>query len=353
MRHINQNTHQNDRFDYEALQTVQRTSIEQLTLEIKNDIHQTVATIWQIGKNLVAVRQQLGMRQFTQWLRSEFDWSRRTAYNFMNVYAAMPESIRANFARMDISLSALYLLAAPSTRPEMRCDFFDRAVAGERISYSVVRRSIHESKSHSRDIERSRSSSAIDVETEPGEQTLLATQQRTDTGANPIDTSDLEIAIVRPEHAQSMSDDAIDIATKIETEEPSFIRPAWNAVHQEFSLFWGDTRSPRFHDRLPDDAFVLAIPSIQWHHDWLANDYRGCIAIPKSQLEYRLVEQLLSALAENERALILPWIPGWRTIELALDLDLKVYVGDPDLGRCEQTVINLGFDPQQVDRLRW
>jgi Protein of unknown function (DUF3102) len=352
MRHINQNTHQNDRFEYEALKTEQRTSIERLTLEIKDNIHQTVATIWQIGKNLVAVRKQLGMRQFTQWLKSEFDWSRRTAYNFMNVYAAMPESIRANFARMDISLSALYLLAAPSTPPEMRCNFFDRAVAGERISYSVVRRSIHESKRHSRDIERSRFSSEIAVETEPGAQTLLATQQRADAGANPIDTSDLETAIVRPEPAQSMSDDAIDTAA-IETEEPSFIRPAWNSIQKEFSLFWGDTMSPRFHDRLPANAFVLAIPSIQWHHDWLANDSRGCIAIPKSQLEYRLVEQLLSALAENERALILPWIPGWRTIELALDLDLKVYVGDPDLARCEQTVINLGFDPQQVDRLRW
>ncbi|WP_310488678.1 DUF3102 domain-containing protein [Chamaesiphon sp. VAR_69_metabat_338] len=353
MRHVNQNTHQNAEFEYEALKTEQRTSIEKLTLEIKDSIHHTVATMWQIGKNLVEVRRQLGMRQFTQWLKTEFDWSRRTAYNFMNVYEAVPDSIRANFARIDISISALYLLAAPSTQSEIRCDFFDRAVAGERIIYSVVQRAICEAKSNSRDIERSRCSEELNAATDFGEQTLLAKQQRADAETNTSENSDLRISLVQPANVQSGSDDAIDIDAEIETEEPSFISPAWNSIQKEFSLFWGDTMSPRFQDRLPDNAFVLAIPSIQWHHDWLANDDRGCIAIPRSQLEYQLVEQFLSALAENDRALILPWIPSWKTIELALDLDLRIYAGDPDLVRCEQMVINLGFDPQQVDRIRW
>jgi Protein of unknown function (DUF3102) len=328
MRHINQNTHQNNRFEYEALKTEQRNSIRQLTSEIKDSIHKTAAIVWQIGKNLVAVRRQIGNGQFNRWLKAEFDWSRRTAYNFINVYEAVPESMRAKFARMDISVSALYLLAAPSTPAEIRCDFFDRAMAGERISYRAVERAIC-AVDRNRDIERS------------------------DWGANPIDTSDLEMAIARPESDRNMSDGAIDIAAKVEAEEPSFISPAWNSIQREFSLFWGDTMSRRFHDRLPDNAFVLAIPSIQWHHDWLANDDRCCIAIPKSQLEYRSIERLLSALADADKALILPWIPCLKTIKLALDLDLQVYVGDPDLGRCEQIVINLGFDPQQVGRLRW
>ncbi len=353
MRHINQNTRQNDRFEYDALKTEQRTSIEKLTQEIRDNIHQTVATMWQIGKNLVEVRKQLGMRQFTHWLKTEFDWSRRTAYNFINVYEAVAESIRAKFARIDISTSALYLLAAPSTRSEIRCDFFDRAVAGEHISYSVVQRAICEAKSKSRDIERSLSIRKLNAATDFGEQASLPKHQQVDAEANPIDNSDLEISIIQPANFQSMSDDAVDIDAETETEKPSFIHPAWNSIQREFSLFWGDTMSRHFHERLPDNAFVLAIPSIQWHHDWLANDYRGCIAIPQSQLEYQLVKRLLSALAEDDKPLILPWIPGWKTIELALDLDLKIYAGDPDLGRCERMVINLGFDPQQVDRLRW
>jgi hypothetical protein len=43
--------------------------------------------------------------------KAEFGWSRRIAYNFINVYAAFGE--RANLAQIDIATSALYLLAAP------------------------------------------------------------------------------------------------------------------------------------------------------------------------------------------------------------------------------------------------
>jgi Protein of unknown function (DUF3102) len=351
MRLINQNVHQYNRFEYEALQTEQRASIQQLTSEIKDNIHQTLATIWQIGKNLVEVRQQIGMRQFNLWLKAEFDWSRRTAYNFINVYQAFPESMRANFARIDISLSALYLLAAPSTQPEIRYGFVDRAVAGERIRYSVVQRSIRAAKGKNREIERSLSSPELDAMTDLGEQTCLDNHQRSDAGANLIENSDVETAIIQPANFQSGSD--AEIAAETDTEEPSFIYPAWNSIQKEFSLFWGDTMSPRFHARLPDNAFVLAVPSIQWHHEWLANDSRCCIAIPRSQLEYRLVRRLLSALAKDDKPLILPWIPGWRTIELALDLDLKVFAGDPSLDRCQQTVTKLGFDPQQIQRERW
>jgi hypothetical protein len=115
MRHINQNTNQNTRFEYEALQTEQRASIQQLTSEIKDNIHQTLATIWQIGKNLVEVRQRIGMRQFNLWLKAEFDWSRRTAYNFINVYEAFPGSMRAKFARIDILHLVLYFLDRAAT----------------------------------------------------------------------------------------------------------------------------------------------------------------------------------------------------------------------------------------------
>ena len=359
MRHTNQEYKNTNEFEYETLPSAQRASIQALTLEIRESLKKTVDTIWQIGKNLFRVREQIDIRRFNLWLKAEFGWSRRTAYNFINVYEAFPESMRANFARIDISTSALYLLAAPSTPSEIRINFFKRAVDGERISYKVVRQSIDEAKSRSSSSESELSKPELNFMTARRKHALLASDRqlnaRSSTGELRETTAtvevDLDTVIIQPTNFPIASDSLQNIET--DTEETSFIHPAWNSIQKEFSLFWGDTMSPRFNDRLPDKAFVLAVPSIQWHHDWLANDSRCCIAIPRSQWEYCLVKQLLSALAENKMPLILPWIPGWRTIELALGLDLKVYAGDPSLERCEQTITKLGLDPQQIDRIRW
>ena len=41
----------------------------------------------------------------------------------------------------------------------------------------------------------------------------------------------------------------------------------------------------------------------------------------------------LSHLAFSENALIFPWLPDWKTIEIALNLNIKVYAGYPELDR--------------------
>jgi hypothetical protein len=115
-------------------------------------------------------------------------------------------------------------------------------------------------------------------------------------------------------------------------------------VSPKFSLFWGDTHSPRFFEHLPEDAFVCAIPCCQSHHDWLVNDSRSCITLSKENLQQELVEGLLSAVALGGKALIFPWIPGWKIIELALKLNLRIYAGDRDLDRCEKIISMLSFD---------
>jgi hypothetical protein len=39
-------------------------------------------------------------------------------------------------------------------------------------------------------------------------------------------------------------------------------------------------------------------------------------------------------------------------VELALNLNLKVYAGDPTLERCEETITKLGLNPRKLDRER-
>jgi hypothetical protein len=52
----------------------------------------------------------------------------RTALNFMRVYDM---SKTENFSDLNIPLSSLYLLAAPSTPEKARTEIFDRATSGE------------------------------------------------------------------------------------------------------------------------------------------------------------------------------------------------------------------------------
>lgn len=133
----------------------------------------------------------------------------------------------------------------------------------------------------------------------------------------------------------------------------SNLHPAWNRIDPAFSLFWGDTTSHRFSERLPENAFVLAVPSRQWHHDWLANRSRSCMIIGRPQLDREVLEKFLSAFSCSEKALIFPWLPSWKTVELVLNLNIKVYAGDPDLDRCQQTIAKLGLGKSKIERRRW
>ena len=328
MQHISQDTQPNE-FEYQRLPIQQRAKIWKLTSEIKGNIRTTVQSSWEIGRKLAEARHQLDPFQFSSWLQAEFDWSRRTAYNFIQVYEAFPELASANFAQLNISISALYLLAAPSTQPEIRNDFLSRVLAGERVSHKVIQATIQSAKA-------------------------VASEEIVDVSPDVEDIGNSGSQI-EPEPSQiedSTSDTSLD-SIVVQSSATSDLYPAWNRIDSEFSLFWGDTTSPRFIERLPKRAFVLAVPFQQWHQDWLTNEPRSCLVIAQPKLEQELIESLLSVLAANESALILPWLPSWKTIEFALSLNIKIYAGDPDLQQCERTLSMLGLDTSKIERIRW
>jgi beta-mannanase len=74
------------RFDYSTLDPETRVFVQQRTSEIKQRLRAAARTIWEIGQNLVEVRDRLEFGQFHDWLRGEFQWSRSTAYNYINVF---------------------------------------------------------------------------------------------------------------------------------------------------------------------------------------------------------------------------------------------------------------------------
>lgn len=123
-------------FDYTALDTETRIVVQQRTSEIKSLMRRTAQDIIDIGQKLFEVKEQLEHGNFRNWLKVEFNWSISTATKFMQV-AAQFKCVK--FTHLDITASALYLLAAPSTPGEARVEALERASLGETITHSKAK----------------------------------------------------------------------------------------------------------------------------------------------------------------------------------------------------------------------
>lgn len=343
MQYTNQDTKSRTQFEYDFLPPQKRASIQRITLEIKESLRKTVRTVWETGKKLVEVRSQVETCQFNLWLKAEFDWSRRTAYNFISVYEAFPEFSSANFAQLNISVSALYLLAAPSMHQATRKQIINKALSGEYISHKVIQKAIEEVKG-----KQANDSSILPIVSCPSIDESIPL-----TNFLQLEVQDLipelhdDIAKYKKSEFKGGS---LVSAYEDCTETNSDLRPAWNLIEKNFSLFWGDTASLRFIEHLPPDAFVLAIPSNKWHHDWLLSKSRNFIILHQPTIKRELLERLLSAFSTDGKAIIFPWLPDWRMIKLALDLKIKVYAGDPEMKQCENMLSRLGLKKSECVR---
>jgi len=145
-------------FNYAALDSETRIVVQQRTGEIKEKIHSAAQVTWEIGQKLADVRARLKSRQFTSWIQAEFQLSRRTAYNYINVFESFANC--ANFAQINIATSALYLLAAPSTPEEAREEALKRANQGESITHAEAK----VIRSHYGDVGKLRSGKRVTVD---------------------------------------------------------------------------------------------------------------------------------------------------------------------------------------------
>ena len=96
-------------FDYNALDLEDKIVIQQKTEEIKVLMRRTAQDVFDIGQKLSEIKNRLGHGHFGSWLKAEFDWSERTAQNFIRVYESFKSE---NVSDLNFSQTALYVLAA-------------------------------------------------------------------------------------------------------------------------------------------------------------------------------------------------------------------------------------------------
>lgn len=130
-------------FNYQTLDAESRIVVQQRTSEIHSLVRRSAQDIFDIGQKLAEVRSKLADNKqggFEGWLKAEFEWSYRTALNFIRVYEQFNNE---NFSLLDIAPSALYLLAAPSTEPETRQQFIEQAKT-EPVTHKQVKQAVKE-----------------------------------------------------------------------------------------------------------------------------------------------------------------------------------------------------------------
>jgi len=123
-------------FDYGSLNKETRAFVQERAVQIHETARRTAQGIVRIGEWLTEVKARLGHGKFLEWIKKEFAWKIRSAQAFMNVYEHFKD---ANFALLEIDVSALYLIAAPSTPEPVREEAVRRAISGETVQHSTVR----------------------------------------------------------------------------------------------------------------------------------------------------------------------------------------------------------------------
>lgn len=317
-------------FDYNALELQQRTVVQQRTGEIRERLRRSAQDIWEIGHKLAEVRSRLKHGQFEFWLKVEFNWSRRTAYNFINVYEKFRE--RANFAQIDIAASALYLLAAPSTPQGIRDEYLQQAREGKKVTHQDLQKVIKTEKfrpaSGSTTSASTTDESSIPVPLKPEVITLIP---RT------------VVEVGTPSVAK-----AIEQQGAASTETTGNIQPGWYYLEKQHLLFCGDTALSQFSKYIPQAALAVAITSNDWDHDWLIDRARTVIVLPEADLKENLVERLLLMFSSPGEAVVFPWLPGQDMIGVAHNLGRQVFAGDPTPKRCDKAIAYSGLKPERA-----
>ena len=122
-----------DSFDYSSLENGDR--IQSAAAEIKSLVKKTAAYIWETGKLLSEIRELVPKKKWGAWLSAEFNWSERTARNYLSVFEAFKDSDIVDF---NGSVRALYLLSSPDTPELVREKAIKASRNGKNVTPTVV-----------------------------------------------------------------------------------------------------------------------------------------------------------------------------------------------------------------------
>lgn len=117
-----------DGFDYRAISEDVAEIARSAANRIRDHERKAQDSLWEIGRELISVKESLGHGQFRAWIESEFGMSKATAHRYMSIAANIPSKC---LTVRHLPPKALQALAKPTTPPEVREGLIERIEAGE------------------------------------------------------------------------------------------------------------------------------------------------------------------------------------------------------------------------------
>jgi len=114
--------------DCTGLSSAQVATIDKAAATIRQHDRSAREAILAIGKELLIVKDLLGHGRFGEWLKAEFDWSEKTAQNYMSVARAFAS---APAAAAQFPANVAYKIAAKSTPAPVRAAIIAEAASGK------------------------------------------------------------------------------------------------------------------------------------------------------------------------------------------------------------------------------
>jgi hypothetical protein len=116
--------------------------------EIRRLGKRVVSDVIEIGRLLVESKELVGHGDWLPWLSREFQWSDTTAERYMRVHKLSLKN--GNLPNLDIPLSGLYRLAAPSMPEVAKQEAISRAEAGEPMTLNTIKEIVGRAKQDDR-----------------------------------------------------------------------------------------------------------------------------------------------------------------------------------------------------------
>ena len=335
-------------FDYDSLDAGQRSIIQQRTGEIRERLRRSAQDVWEIGQKLSDVRSRLKYGQFLTWIKAEFGWSQRTAYNFINVYETFGDRF-ANLAKVNIATSLLYQLASPSVPEELREQILRAAEQGDTVTAKELQATIQQRRLKSAALRKEKKQAESKAKKSAKNQ--LETTKRTADGA--------EVITVIAQSSDGASGDGAELehSTKVPTDifqtagsstrrgkgekssnAGSAIQPGWYQLEGQHLVFCGDTATQVFASWAPMAKLAIAVTGNDWAHDWLIDQAENVVVMPTAQYSNDKLKQLLKLLSKPGDVVMFPWLPDAKMLATAHKLGRTVYAGEGNVVKCEAAI---------------
>ena len=111
--------------------------LKEHTQEIRRLGKRVIEDIIEIGRRLTECKKIVGHGNWLSWIEREFQWCDRTAERFIRIYELSRKF--DTLSNLEVPITGLYLLAAPSTPESAQIEVIERAEKGEVITTAEIR----------------------------------------------------------------------------------------------------------------------------------------------------------------------------------------------------------------------